>query len=370
MPAGDGTTPLGSIEAMSRVGGDSGGAVDSAGLELTRSEILVHRRRVQSLDERLPASAASLHRAARAGLQDSMPRAALLSLAARVAGTRSDVLDDPALVQLWGPRYSAYAVAAEDIAVFTLGRLPSRGAGRVRAEDIAARLAGFLDGEERPMSEAGRALGIHPNALRYAAPTGTVLIRWDGARQPTVRIAPRPDMDEADARLELARRHLSMFGPTMAGAFADWAGVSRADALDAYRSLSRELVQVRTPIGDAWILAEDEPVLRAPAPPPDAARLLPSGDTFFLLQGAEREVLIPDARLRSRLWTPRVWPGAVLIGGEVAGTWRRAGSVVDVEGWHPFSAAERGAVEAEAGALPLPGPDRAVRVRWVSPESG
>ncbi|HEX7160781.1 MAG TPA: hypothetical protein VF223_06030 [Trebonia sp.] len=31
--------------------------------------------------------------------------------------------------------------------------------------------------------EAGNALGVHSNRLRYAAATGTVLIRWEGARR-------------------------------------------------------------------------------------------------------------------------------------------------------------------------------------------
>jgi hypothetical protein len=55
-------------------------------------------------------------------------------------------------------------------------------------------------------AEAGLGLGVHPNSLRYAAPTGTVLIRWDGARQPTVWTVLPPDVDPRDARLELARR--------------------------------------------------------------------------------------------------------------------------------------------------------------------
>ncbi|MDF2754128.1 MAG: Activator of Hsp90 ATPase, partial [Gaiellaceae bacterium] len=57
---------------------------DAAQLDLTRAEILAYRRRVNELDERLPAGPASLRRAAWAGLQDSMPRAALLSIHARV----------------------------------------------------------------------------------------------------------------------------------------------------------------------------------------------------------------------------------------------------------------------------------------------
>lgn len=335
-------------------------------LRASREQILAYRRRVQSLDERLPHGEASFRRAAWAGVQDSMPRAAILSLHARVEGIRPDVLDDPSLVQVWGPRYSAYVVGAADVAPFTLGRLPDSAGRRQRAEETAARLHAFLDGREMPDGEAGRSMGVHPNSLRYAAPTGTVLIRWDGARQSTVRSAPAPAVDPFDARLELARRHLHVFGPTTADAFAGWAGILPPAGHAALEALGPEAVPVRTPLGDAWILAEDEPALRAAAGPPAASRLLPSGDTFFLLWGSDRELLVPEAPHRSALWTSRVWPGALLVAGEVAGTWRRAQGVVTVDAWRPLSAAERIAVEAEAAAMPLPGLDRPIEVRWAS----
>ena len=54
-------------------------------LVLTRSQILGFRRAAGALDRRLPPGPDSLRRAAWAGLQDSMPRAALLSIHARVA---------------------------------------------------------------------------------------------------------------------------------------------------------------------------------------------------------------------------------------------------------------------------------------------
>ena len=56
----------------------------SSPLELTRAQILAFRRQVGALEERLPRGARSLRQAAWAGLQDSMPRAALLSIHARV----------------------------------------------------------------------------------------------------------------------------------------------------------------------------------------------------------------------------------------------------------------------------------------------
>src|SRR5204863_6026814 len=111
-----------------------------ARLRLTRRQILAFRRRVGGLDERMPSGAGSLRLAAWAGLQDSMPRAALLSLHARVEGVGPSTWDDPSLVQLWGPRFNTYVVARRDFALFSLGRYPDDPNGRARAEGLAERL--------------------------------------------------------------------------------------------------------------------------------------------------------------------------------------------------------------------------------------
>jgi hypothetical protein len=121
---------------------------------------------------------------------------------------------------------------------------------------------------------------------------------------------------------------------------------------------------VRTPIGDSWILTSDEPTLRATVGPAAAARLLPSGDAYFLLQGRDRELLIPDASHRRALWTTRVWPGAVLVDGETVGTWRRAGGNVTIQTWRRLTRAQRDAVAAEAASLPLPDLQGRIAVRW------
>src|SRR4051812_23442669 len=156
-----------------------------AALSLTRAQILAFRRRVGALDERLPRGARSLRRAAWAGLQDSMPRAAALSIHARVQRTEPSTWEDPSLVQLWGPRFSVFVVAAADLAVFSLGRYPDDPRQRAVAEDLATRLRDLLGDQRMTYGEAGRALGERDaNRLRYATTTGTVLLRWEGARQP------------------------------------------------------------------------------------------------------------------------------------------------------------------------------------------
>jgi hypothetical protein len=293
-----------------------------------------------------------------------MPRAAVLSIHARVEGTKPSTWEDPSLIQIWGPRHHAYVIPARDLAVFSLGRLPDEGEALRVAEEMAARLHRHLRDARMAHSEVGRAIEGHPNRVRYAAPTGTVLIRWDGARQPTIWTVPRPDVDPRDARLELARRYLHVFGPTTAESFAEWAGLSAQRGVAAFDVLRRWLTPVRTPIGDSWILTSDEPTLRATVGPAASARLLPSGDAYFLLQGRDRELLIPDASRRRALWTTRVWPGAVLVDGEIVGTWRRALGTVTIQSWRRLTRAARDAVAAEVASLPLPDLEGRVVVRW------
>jgi Winged helix DNA-binding domain len=330
-------------------------------LRLTRQQILAFRRRVGSLDERMPEGSESLRRAAWAGLQDSMPRAALLSLHARVSGVEPSTWEDPSLAQLWGPRYNTYVVPKADFALFSLGRYPDTATGALRAERIAEQLRAHLDGGRMTDREAGKALGMNP---RYAAPTGTVAIRWDGARAPIVWTIAAADVDPADARRELARRYLHVFGPATADGFARWGGISRRGAAAAFATLEESLVAVRTPLGDEWLLADDEPGVRAAETAPAAARLLPSGDAYFLLSGSERELLVPRAEQRLRLWTSRVWPGALLVEGEIRGTWRRAHDTVRVDPWTRLARAARDAIEGEAAALPLPGLQGSIAVVW------
>src|SRR5258708_20044639 len=102
-----------------------------------RQQIVAFRRRAGALDERLSRGEDSLRQAAWAGLPDSMPRAALLSIHARVEGTEPSAWEDSSLIQIWGPRYSVFVIAARDLAVFSLWGLPDDATGRQNAQDAA-----------------------------------------------------------------------------------------------------------------------------------------------------------------------------------------------------------------------------------------
>lgn len=90
--------------------------------QLDARRIAAFRLAAGGLASRSERGRASLRKAAHAGLPDSWPRAALLSIHARVERADPDVWDDPTLTQVWGPRFNVYVVADDDAAVFTLGR--------------------------------------------------------------------------------------------------------------------------------------------------------------------------------------------------------------------------------------------------------
>ena len=330
-------------------------------LKVTRRQILAFRRRTGALDERLPKAKRSLQRAAWAGLQDSMPRAALLSIHARVEGATHVSWEEPPLVQVWGPRYQVYVVAAPDLPLFTYARLPDSGRTREAAERTVELLDAALAGGRMRDRDAGMAMGNIGNSLRYATLTGRVAIRWEGARAPHVWIVPPPTLTVRDARSELARRYLHVYGPSTAAAFSRWAGIGLKEATQTFVDLAGELLAVN----DAHLLAADEEAMREPPAPAAPARLLPSGDSYWLHTTAhERALLVPHEKQRNELWTPRVWPGALLVDGEIVGTWRRAKRVLTIDTWKKLSAGARDAVVAEAETLPLPDPGEGMAVHW------
>jgi hypothetical protein len=150
--------------------------------ELSRSQILAFRRQVGSLDERLPMAVKSLRPAAWAGLQDSMPRAALLSLHARVARADPTLWEHPSFVQLWGPRYSNYVVAAKDLPIVSLGRRVWPGALLVSGEigGVWRRASAEVTIEtwRRLSSSEREAVEVEALSLPLPGLDGPIVIRW------------------------------------------------------------------------------------------------------------------------------------------------------------------------------------------------
>ena len=166
---------------------------------------------------------------------------------------------------------------------------------------------------------------------------------------------------------------LHVFAPTTVEAFVRWGGLEGPLRAGSVRRHRRLLATVRTPLGDAFALAEDAPMLRQPPLPTDVARLLPSGDPYYLLWRADREFLVPDAAQRAELWTSRSLARSATRQRRNRGTWRRSKAEVAVAPWRRSRFRNAKPSRPKPRALPLTevkrqpstsGRGRAALARW------
>ena len=87
------------------------------------------------------------------------------------------------------------------------------------------------------------------------------------------------------------------------------------------------------------------------APKPKGVVLVPPHDPY--LRQADRTLLVPDGRRRQQVWKALAAPGALLVDGEVAGTWRyrRTERKLTVTTFSPLAPGQRALAEESARLL-------------------
>ncbi|HEX3591642.1 MAG TPA: crosslink repair DNA glycosylase YcaQ family protein [Pseudonocardiaceae bacterium] len=160
---------------------------------------------------------------------------------------------------------------------------------------------------------------------------------------------------------ELVRTYLRLLGPATATEAAAFVGTSRTELLAVWPD---GLAEVSVDGATAWLPEDALRLLRRPPEPP-AVCLLPAGDPF--LQARDRKLIAPDPSRHAELWKVLGNPGALLVDGDIAGTWRAklAGKTtldVSVTAFTPLPKAVRAALDAEAERLAEVRGARQVRV--------
>jgi hypothetical protein len=188
----------------------------------------------------------------------------------------------------------------------------------------------------RHLSDSAMRTASLPAGLELEPGTSPpVLSRRRGAKLPK-----RPDVP---ALAEFARRYLTLLGPATLADVAGYLEARRADVEDALDGKVADLTEVSVDGATALLPAEHSGLLRKP-PDPDPVRLLGPFDPY--LQGRDRNLLVPEKTAQKVLWPVLGRPGAVLVEGEIAGTWRTKASgkklAISVD---PFVPLPRGAVK-------------------------
>lgn len=172
---------------------------------------------------------------------------------------------------------------------------------------------------------------------------------------PTLLLTPppagwtRPQVPDVARAADLAETYLAVLGPAGKAEAAGFVGSSTAAFAPAWEAALAGLVEVRVDGAPAWLPAADVDALAHP-PEPDVVRLLPPYDPFLQLR--DRPLLVPDAEHRAALYKILGNPGAVLVDGEVVGTWRAKASgrklTITVTPFAGLEPALRAAVDDEA----------------------
>lgn len=148
----------------------------------------------------------------------------------------------------------------------------------------------------------------------------TAVFRYSAGRDMAADAGEASEMTADTARAELVRRFVHVAGPVRPAHLAAWLSLSPAAAKRWWALAEPDLTDVEVDGRRGSILAADASSFET-APEPGEVRLLGPYDPLTEL--ADRELLVPGAAARRKVWAAAVNPGIVLRHGEIAGIWRR-----------------------------------------------
>ncbi|MDQ3932963.1 MAG: winged helix DNA-binding domain-containing protein [Actinomycetota bacterium] len=326
------------------------------------------------------------------GFQDSRHAGAEQSLIQRTSRIGSTsvtevISPDGPLVSLWSVRGAPHAhrVAHLDFVRDALAPRPSDAGGTAyveAVEEVAAALSAVVTGPTSK-SKASREVADRvsgslvewcarckadhvPDALfRAAGRHGQIVLGPEEQQATMLYPTPEHPQEKVDRpRLALLSAYFRVNGPTTRTLFRDWMESDTQAIAVLWRELGDDLVRVRVdnrrydlPVGLVEAVKK--------APKPDGVVLVPPHDPY--LRQVDRTLLVPDSRRRHEVWRALSGPGALLVDGEVAGTWRyrRSDHEVTITPFDSLTSAQRTRAEKSADRIAKATGDDQPKVAWV-----
>lgn len=231
--------------------------------------------------------------------------------------------------------------------------------------EVSARLTGLVPPPYLRACRPCATTHVYENTFRLAAlQAGLELV--PGTSPPVLRRIPglRPPLfeqlgGEAEGRFDVVRAYLRFYGPARVG---DAAAFLDAPVKEVRSHWPADALEVRvaddTPAprqAPRFVLAGDAGELAAAGDSRRAGALRLVGPYDPYLQLRDRELLVADEAHRKLLWPVLGRPGAVVLDGEILGTWRPRSSGaklgVLVAPWAPLTGRRRSQVAEQAERL-------------------
>ncbi|WP_089010085.1 DNA glycosylase AlkZ-like family protein [Micromonospora viridifaciens] len=214
--------------------------------------------------------------------------------------------------------------------------------------EVSARVAALMDAPYLRHCRPCDATHLYEMPFRLAAVRAGLELRAGTSPPVLQRIAGFRPAGQVSERFDLIRAYLRLLGPATPKHVADYLD---APVKDVKARWPADAIEVSVGGETRWVLSTDAD--RFDAPRPQLVRLLGPFDLF--LQAKDRPLLVDDPARAKVLWPVLGRPGAVVVDGEVTGTWRPRQSggklTVQVQLWSAVPGRIRAAIAEQAERL-------------------
>jgi len=254
----------------------------------------------------------------------------------------------------------AYVRAVEEVADALRAVVRSRTAKGDASAEVARRVSSSLV----TWCERCKARHVPDGVFRAAVRQAQLVLGPEEQRATILYPKPKHKQDKVgDPRLELLETYLRVNGPTTRNSYREWMDGGTATVGEVWEKLGDGLVRVQVD-GKRYDLPEALVSAVGKASKPAGVALVPPSDPY--LKQVDRTLLVPEAKRRKEVWKALSGPGALLIDGEVAGTWRyrRSDKELTITPFDSVPAAQRTKAEKSAALVAEATGDDQPKVTW------
>jgi hypothetical protein len=183
--------------------------------------------------------------------------------------------------------------------------------------EVSTRLTALMPEPYLRWCNPCRTTHLYEMPFRLAAVRAGLELQPDTSPPVLQRIRGHKPAEAPEPRHDVVRAFLHLLGPSTPRLAADFIDAPLADVTARW---PEDLVEVSLDGQRRWLLAGDADDLDALSGRSRLTRLLGPYDLY--LQGKDRGLLVADKAHAKALWPVLGRPGAVLVDGEVVGTWR------------------------------------------------
>jgi len=235
----------------------------------------------------------------------------------------------------------AVAEVADALTAVVTSPTPKGEASRAVADSVSGSLVRWC--------ERCGAKHVDDGLFRAAGRQAQIVIGPDEQR--ATMLHPRPDQEQDvvdQPRSAFLQAYFRVNGPTTRTAYRDWLDASTAAVADVWDAGGMQRVSVEK---RRLELPTDLVETLCATPAAEGVVLVPPGDPY--LRQVDRTMLVPDGKRRSQVWKALSGPGALLVDGEVAGTWRyrRSDGELSISPFESVAASVRAAAEQAAAPI-------------------